>query len=119
MSEAITAYLRDLAESSAAAEERARSDEARMRQEEAEQVAQRGMPLHDRLKRLIAAMPETERTKPRPLEFFAERLRGRQRLTPHRGELASALRALGWTRKRCWHESEDGFRSYWHPPVNE
>lgn len=119
MNDTVTAYLRDLIESSAAAEARASSEAAQLRQEEAEQFAQRAMSLPDRLKRLIAAMPATEREQPRPLEFFAERLRGRQRMTPHRGELAGALRALGWTRKRCWHESDGGFRSYFYPPVND
>jgi len=106
-----------LGESSAAAEARAQSEAARSRQQEADQLAQRGMSLTDRLKRIIAAMPETERVEPRALEYFAERLRGRQRMSPHRGELAGALRALGWTRQRRWHQSDGGFRAYWHPPV--
>lgn len=119
MANTLSAYINTLFESSAAAETRAKSEEARRQQEEAEQFAQRSMSLPDRLKRIIAAMPETERTKPRSLEWFAERLRGRQRLSPHRGELAGALRSLGWTRKRRWHESAGGFRAYWHPPVND
>lgn len=119
MTDIMTAYLRDLAESSAASAARGQADEARRQREEAEQFAQRTMSLPDRLKRIIANLPETERDAPRPLEFFAERLRGRQRLTPHRGELAGALRSLGWTRRRCWRESEGGFRAYWHPPVKD
>lgn len=119
MTDALTKYISDLIESSAASAARDQADEARRQQEDAEQFAQRTTPLPDRLKRIIANLPETERDVPRPLEFFAERLRGRQRLTPHRGELAGALRALGWTRKRCWRESEGGFRAYWPPPVND
>lgn len=119
MADTLTTYINDLFESSAAAETRAKLEEVHKRQEEAEQFAQRAMSLPDRLKRIIAAMPETERTKSRSLEFFAERLRGRQRLSPHRGELAGALRSLGWTRKRCWHKSEAAFRAYWYPPVND
>lgn len=119
MTDALATYISDLVEAAAESASRAQSDESHRQQEEAEQFAQRAMPLTDRLKRIIAAMPETERNKPRPLEFFAERLRGRQKLSPHRGELAAALRALGWARQRCWHRSEAGFRAYWHAPVND
>lgn len=119
MTDALTTYLRDLLEASVESAARAHSDEARRQQEEAAKFAQRAMPLTDRIKRIIAAMPDSERAQPRPLEFFAERLRGRQKLSPHRGELAAALRALGWTRQRRWHKAEDGFRAYWNPPVND
>lgn len=119
MTDMLATYIQGLIDSSAESAARAQSDAAQRQQEETVQFAQRGMPLPDRLKRIIAAMPETERNTPRPLEFFAERLRGRQRLSPHRGELAAALRALGWNRRRCWRNSEGGFRAYWHPPVND
>ncbi|MDA8128090.1 MAG: hypothetical protein M0Z73_05240 [Betaproteobacteria bacterium] len=119
MNDALTAYIRGLANASAKSAAIAQSEEERKHQEEAEQFAQRAVPLPTRLKAIIAAMPETERNKPRPLEFFAERLRGRQRLSPHRGELAAALRSIGWTRRRNWRKSDVGNCSYWHPPVND
>lgn len=119
MTDALTTYIRDLVEATAESASRDQADESRRLQAEAEQFAQRAMPLTDRLKRIIATLPETERNKPRPLEFFAVRLRGRKNLSPHRGELAAALRTLGWIRRRCWHQSENGFRAYWHSPVND
>ncbi len=119
MSRALTDYIHALAEASAESAANEKDKAERRRQEEAEALAQRATPLTDRLKRVIQAMPEAERTKPRPLEYFAERLRGRQKMSPHRGELASALRALGWTRRRCWQASEVGFRAVWRPPVND
>jgi uncharacterized protein YecE (DUF72 family) len=119
MTDAITTYIHDLTKTYVESTTRAESNEDRRQQEEAAHFAERATPLTDRLKRIISAMPETERNKPRSLEFFAERLRGRQRLTPHRGELAAALRALGWTRQRRWHQSENGFKAYWQSPVND
>lgn len=119
MNSTLTAYIHDLVAASAESAAHEKDKIERRRQEEAEALAQRATPLTDRLKRVIQAMPEAERTKPRPLEYFAERLRGRQRMSPHRGELAAALRALGWTRRRSWQEAEEGFRAYWHPPVND
>lgn len=119
MTDMLATYIHGLIDTAAEAAARAQSDAAQRQQEETVQFVQRGMPLTTRLKAAIAAMPETERNTPRPLEFFAERLRGRQRLSPHRGELAAALRALGWTRKRCWRDAEGGFRAYWHAPVND
>jgi len=119
MSSALTDYIHALTAATAESAAQEKDKAERRRQEEAEALAQRATPLTDRLRRVIQAMPEAERTKPRPLEYFAERLRGRQRMSPHRGELASALRALGWTRRRSWQEAEEGFRAYWHPPVND
>jgi hypothetical protein len=115
--DALTTYIRGLLEASAQSSALAESEAARRAREEVDQFAQRAIPLIDRLKRIIGALPEAERNTPRPLEFFAERLRGRQRLTPHRGELAAALRALGWKRSRCWRDAEGGFRAYWYPPI--
>lgn len=73
-------------------------------------------PLADRLKRLTASIPESERSTPRSLEFFRSRLRGIGGRGAHPGQTGEALRKLGWTRKRCW--AKDGtFSALWHPPV--
>jgi hypothetical protein len=74
-------------------------------------------PLIDRLKRLIAELSPEAKQQSHPLEFFAERLRGRIRATPNRGELGRCLSALGYTRIRCWREPDHGFRALWHPPL--
>lgn len=116
MTDALTTYIRDLVEATAESASRDQSDEARRQQEEAAKYAERATPLTTRVKRVIAAMPESERNKPRPLEFWAERLSGRQSLTPHRGELAAALRSLGWTRQRCWNRPSEGYPALWFPP---
>ena len=75
----------------------------------------RATPLRDRLQRVIDAMPSDELAKPHPLEYFAERLRGRQRLSPHRGELAGLLRSLGYTQQRRW-VSGQPYTMLWYPP---
>jgi hypothetical protein len=74
-------------------------------------------PLIDRLKRLIAELPPEAKQQSHPLEFFAERLRGRIRATPNRGELGRCLSALGYTRTRGWRDPDNGFRALWHPPL--
>jgi hypothetical protein len=66
---------------------------------------------------MIVAMSPEDRTKPRPLEFYRTRLRGRQRRSAQAGEVGEALRSLGYTRKRAWQSESDGFCSLWHPPL--
>ncbi|MGA7180920.1 MAG: hypothetical protein WBX11_15230 [Thiobacillaceae bacterium] len=109
-------YISTLLAHSEDTKKRREAELANKAQADAEQLAQRNSPLIDRLKRLIATLPDSERDQPRPLEFFAEQLKGRQKMTPHRGELAAALRKLGWRRTRCWRKSANGFRSLWYPP---
>ncbi|MBW8365808.1 MAG: hypothetical protein K0M39_14765 [Rhizobium sp.] len=119
MTDALAAYIRDLVKASAESTARAQSDESRRQQEEAAKYAERATPLTDRIKRVIAAMPESERNTPRPLEFWAVRLSGRQSLTPHRGELAAALRTLGYSRRRNWRRPSEGYPALWYAPVND
>lgn len=76
-------------------------------------------PLIDRLRRLTASLPDDLRRQALPIEFFAERLKGRNRPTPHRGELARCLRQLGYARTRQWRKNSIGFRALWHPPALE
>jgi len=74
-------------------------------------------PLEDRLKRLIASIPESEQNKPRPLDWFRTRLRGVEGRGAHAGQLADVMRSIGWKRKRAWSERESGFNSLWYPPT--
>ncbi len=74
-------------------------------------------PLIDRLRRFIDTLPPDEKAKPRGIEFFAERLRGRWHPTPHRGELARCLRKLGFTSRRNFKKSSPtGTSSMWFAP---
>ena len=76
------------------------------------------MPLTDRIKRLVASLPEPERNTPKTMEFFQTRLRGRKGKTAHVGEIADALRKLGYLRKRAWSNSNNVFRAFWYPNGN-
>ena len=72
-------------------------------------------PLLDRLKKLIETLPPAQQGL--PLEFFRERLLGRQAgRNVHSGELGAALRKFGYTRRRTWSKSDGGFRALWWPP---
>lgn len=74
-------------------------------------------PLLDRLQRLIESLPPAQRQQGLPLEFYRERLLGRQAgRKVHAGELGAALRKLGYVRRRAWCESEGGFRALWWSP---
>lgn len=74
------------------------------------------LPLFERLQRLINTLSPEERQQPQSIEFFAERLRGRTRPTPNRGEIGRCLTQLGYTRSRQWRQSANGFRATWHAP---
>ncbi|MDO8264670.1 MAG: hypothetical protein Q7T21_15805 [Gallionella sp.] len=73
-------------------------------------------PLVQRLKKFIDGLPAELRTQPQSLEFFRQGLRGRQGGKAHAGELGECLRKAGYTRKRGWSVSENGFRALWYPP---
>lgn len=74
-------------------------------------------PLLDRLKKLADTLTPAQRQQGLPLEFYRERLQGRQAgRKVHGGELGEALRKLGYTRKRTWGGSANGFRALWWPP---
>jgi hypothetical protein len=78
----------------------------------------RTTPVIERLRRFIDSMPEGERDTPRSLEFYRQALKAKHNgKHAHPGETGSALRALGYVRKRNWSNAEDGFRAVWYPPV--
>ena len=72
-------------------------------------------PLHMRLQKKVDAIPATTQQKGLSLLEIQVRMKGRKGGMPHIGELAAALRKLGWKRRRQWSDSEDGFRSKWYP----
>lgn len=75
-------------------------------------------PLAERLKRLIASIPNEEVPVPRSLEWYRTRLRGIEGRGAHAGQVGDSLRALGFQRKRAWSSTENGFRALWYPPSN-
>ena len=72
-------------------------------------------PLHMRLQKKVDAIPAATQQKGLSLLEIQVRMKGRKGGMPHVGELAAALRKLGWIRRRQWSDSEDGFRAKWYP----
>lgn len=96
--------------------ERAASNQAE--EQRLEVFKHRTTPVIERLRRLIDSMPESERDLPRSLEFYRGTLKAKHSgKHAHPGKTGSALRALGYIRKRNWSDAENGFRAIWYPPV--
>ena len=72
-------------------------------------------PLHVRLQKKVDAIPVVSQQQGLSLLELQVRMKGRKGGMPHVGELAAALRKLGWKRRRQWSDSEDGFRAKWYP----
>ena len=72
-------------------------------------------PLHVRLQKKEDAIPVASQQQGLTLLELQMRMKGRKGGMPHVGELASALRKLGWIRRRQWSNSEDGLRAKWYP----
>ena len=77
--------------------------------------AQTLAPLHIRLQKKVDAIPTKTQQRGLSLLELQVRMKGRKGGMPHVGELAAALRKLGWIRRRQWSNSEDGFRAKWYP----
>lgn len=83
---------------------------------EAEKQAarERLSPLETRLEKLLATIPPEVQAEGLSLNALQTSLKGRWRGSCHPGELGSALRKLGYERRRQWTD-EDGFRALWFP----
>ncbi len=78
----------------------------------------RTTPVIERLRKFIASIPESERSKPRPLEFYRQALKAKYHgKHAQLGETGEALRSLGFIRRRSWSTAEGGFRAIWYPPA--
>ena len=77
-------------------------------------VRDRLTPLEDRLVRLLDTIPLELQRQGLSLTSIQTGLRGRWRGSCHPGELGSALRKLGFQRRRQW-RSEAGFQALWFP----
>ena len=78
------------------------------------QWRERLTPLEDRLARLISSLPEEIKAQGLALNDLRRLLSGKWRGNCHPGELGSALRKLGYVRRRNWTVGEEGFEAKWH-----
>lgn len=72
-------------------------------------------PLHTRVQKKLDAIPRSVQNYGLSLLELQIQMKGRKGGKPHVGELAAALRKLGWKRRRHWSDSENGFRAKWYP----
>ncbi len=70
-------------------------------------------PLEDRVKKLLAEMPDEVKAEGLSLDGLRRLLSGKWRGNCHPGELGAALRKLGYVRRRDWSDAEGGFRAKW------
>lgn len=73
------------------------------------------VPLHIRLQRLLDTIPPSVRHQGLSLLELQTHLRGRKGGLPHIGEMGSAMRRLGWVRRREWSNESTAFSSRWYP----
>ena len=71
-------------------------------------------PLEDRLARLLKSIPMELQREGLSLASIQSSLQGRWRGNCHPGELGTALRRLGFQRKRQW-RGDEGFKALWVP----
>ncbi len=112
------AYVRELEKRQAQYEAARRAQKEARRQEkeraETEAARERLTPLDDRLSRLLATIPRDIQCEGLSVTTLQRYLRGRSRGHCHPGELGTALRKLGFVRKRRW-DGDAGFRALWYP----
>jgi len=73
------------------------------------------IPLKDQISELMKSLPYALRNKPWSMQELTQRLSGKYRDRPHAQMVGTALRQLGWTRKRLWGIDYQGVR-LWIPP---
>ena len=74
-------------------------------------------PLSVRLARVLAAIPFEVAIDGISLPVLQNSLKGKFRGLVQAGELGRELRALGWTRRRCWTCKTGQFPARWYPPT--
>ena len=75
-------------------------------------------PLPERLADLLKTIPDDVKATGLSLSTLQSQLRGRKATKAHCGEVATALRQLGYQRARVWKQShEQGFSSKWTAPT--
>ena len=106
----MSAFIRSLKEGAAAREQARRAEQE---QAEARAARERLTPLEERLERQLAKIPVELQREGLSLASLQAVLKGRWRGHCHPGELGTALRKLGFKRRRRWRGGE-GFQAFWH-----
>jgi hypothetical protein len=102
----MTAYITNL--------EKALRDDLTVREEASSRMNQERLrPLEERIARLLRNVPIENQVAGLPIAFFQASLRGRQRPSAQTGEIGTALRRLGFERRRSWKKG-GGFSALWH-----
>lgn len=71
-------------------------------------------PLRDRLADLLQTIPDEVKANGVSLSTLQVQLKGRKASKAHCGEVAEALRSLGYRRIRLWKQSDaEGFPAVW------
>lgn len=104
----MTDYINSLAARSSAAQQQPAPTPA-------DEYRERTRPLTDRLRDLLTTIPPEIIAEGLSLRELQPRLRGRKGRACHHAELADALRALGFTRRRYWKDGRTGFNARWFP----
>lgn len=73
-------------------------------------------PLHERLAKFIASIPQSVQADGMPIALFVNRLKGTYRGQANARDVGLALRKLGWRRVRRWRGQDAGFSALWFPP---
>ena len=73
-------------------------------------------PLEDRLHRQLLTIPLEVQRQGLSLASLQVMLRGRWRGKAPAGQVGTALRRLGWVRRRSWQRGAEGFSAIWYPP---
>jgi hypothetical protein len=106
----MSAYIAQL--NAAVERDRAQRQEKQLAATQA--ARERLTPLETRLARVLATIPVELQREGLSLSLLQASLRGRWRGNCHPGELGTALRKLGFTRQRQWH-NDGGFQALWYP----
>ena len=110
----MTTYLQQL-QAAAAAQQAAREQESQAASaDRAASWRDTMRPLKDRLADLLTTIPEEAKATGLSLSTLQVQLRGRKATKAHCGEVATALRQLGYRRVRVWKQTTaEGFNAVW------
>ena len=74
----------------------------------------RVQPLEQQITEFMRSLPPAQADSPWTMDELVIRLRGRYHDHPHPQHVATALRKLGWQRRRVY-GAQGGGRRYWRP----
>lgn len=110
----MSTYLEKLNASTAAAQAERQRRKETLDAERAASWRDTMRPLQDRLADLLSTIPDEVKATGISLSALQVRLRGRTASKAHCGEVATALRQLGYRRIRLWRQNEaEGFNAVW------